>query len=348
MRKPLAFEEYHAYIETELQASLGPGNLSLYSMLRYHLGSVDAQGRPSEHHGGKFLRPTLCLSACKAVGGEPERAVPAAVAVELTHNFSLIHDDIQDISEYRRHRPTVWKVWGVPQAINAGDSIYALAYLEVLRLLNRGVPEKRVLSAVQILGQACRLICEGQYLDISFESRHSVTVDEYMQMISGKTGALMEASTHLGALVGTVDDKLVECLAGFGRHLGTAFQIQDDILGIWGGVEETGKSQYDDILRRKKTLPVIFGLAHPEGMAGEELSALYRRPDMSLADAARVASLLEGSGARDHARRVVEQHRQLAMRELGSAPVSEGVTELMGILDFVLGQSVLNEDGSRP
>lgn len=336
MRRPLVFETYYAQIETELRASLESGRLPLYDIIRYHLGWVDAQSQPVQHPGGKLLRSTLCLSSCKAAGGDPEKAMPAAAAVELVHNFSLIHDDVQDVSVLRRHQLTVWKVWGVAQAITAGDSMYALAHIELLSLSEHGVSEKRVLSAARALWQACRLLCEGQYLDVLYETRQEITADEYMQVVTAKTGALMGASAELGALVGSEDSGLVACLASFGRHLGVAFQIHDDILGIWEEVGTTGKSRYDDIVRRKKTLPVIFGLAKAGDAARRELLALYAKPDLTLKDAERVASILEATGARARAGEVVEQHKQLAMRELAAAKNSGGASELMEILDFVL------------
>ncbi|MBI2958353.1 MAG: polyprenyl synthetase family protein [Chloroflexi bacterium] len=336
MKKPVVFDKYHACIEAELRASLDASSLPLYDMLRYHLGWLDVHGRPETRHRGKLLRSTLCLSANKACGGDPGDAVPAAAAVELVHNFSLIHDDVQDGSEYRRHQPAVWKVWGVAQAITAGDTMYALAHLEIPRLSCRGVAGSRVLASAEALGQACRSLCEGQYLDVLYERRSRVTMAEYMRMVSGKTGALMGAAARIGALVATEDQTLVECLASFGEHLGIAYQVLDDMIGIWEEVGRTGKSRYEDILKRKKTLPVIYGLTQAAAPASTELAAVYSKDEMSLEDAERVAELLERAGARDHASRVVEQHRKLAVQELAAAPGPAGVDELLEIVDFVL------------
>lgn len=336
MRKPLVFETYYPRIEEELRASLEPGQLPLYDMIRYHLGWVDAQAQPAQRSGGKLLRSTLCLSSCRASGGDPDRALPAAAAVELVHNFSLIHDDVQDISAYRRHQLAVWKVWGVAQAITAGDSLYALAHLELLRSAERGVPVGRVLDAAAALGRACRLLCEGQYLDILYETRREITANEYMEVVGAKTGALMGAASELGALVATEDDGVVNCLAAFGKHLGVAFQIHDDMLGIWEEVGTTGKSRYDDIMRRKKTLPVILGFARADDTARRELLALYAKPDLTLKDAEKVASILEGTGARAMSMEIVEQHKQRAVCELASARDAIGAREMMDILDFVL------------
>ncbi len=336
MPKPLAFEKYCSMIEAELRASIGANPLPLYDMLQYHLGWVDAEGRPVREVSGKYLRPTLCLSSCLAAGGEPTNAVAAAAALELVHNFSLVHDDIQDKSDYRRHRPTVWKVWGVAQAIDAGDSMYALAQLEVLRLCEKGVPPERVVGAARMLGQACRSLCEGQFLDIRFESQPDVSVDEYMEMVSGKTAALISASASIGALVASGDARVAGCMSSFGKHLGIAFQIRDDILGIWEDPGHTGKTRFEDIFSRKKTLPVIYGMARAAGSTGERLSSLYRRVTMTLEDAEEIASILDQNGARSQATSLVEQHKRLAINELASAPNQVGVQELMDIVDFVL------------
>ena len=216
-------------------AALMPGTedtVPFYGMLRYHLGWVDEQLRKVNADTGKRIRARLCLLACEAVGGDPGQALPAAVAVELVHNFSLIHDDIQDRSEYRRHRRTVWAVWGEPQAINAGDDMFVLAQLA---LVDGELDNPRVtVHAVRALNQACRMLCEGQYLDLDFERRPTITLQDYYGMIERKTAALLGASCQLGALYGGAGPSVVAALSSFGKQLGIAFQIRDDYLGIWG------------------------------------------------------------------------------------------------------------------
>ncbi|MDO8472972.1 MAG: polyprenyl synthetase family protein [Dehalococcoidia bacterium] len=336
MLKPSVFDKYRAAVEVELHASLATGSLPLYDMLRYHLGWTDVQGRPAKQTGGKFLRPTLCLSSCMATGGDAEKALPSAAAVELVHNFSLIHDDVQDVSDYRRHQLAVWKVWGVAQAITAGDSMYAFAHLEILQLSRRGVPAHRVLASSEALGQACRYLCEGQYLDVLFEGKQDVSVDEYLQMITDKTAALMGTATRLGAIAATDDKSTIECLSRFGHHLGIAFQVHDDVLGIWQSFGKTGKPQFNDILRRKKTLPVILGLTDSNASVSDALSRLYAKQDITQADAKEIAHLLESIGARERSLNMLKQHRQLAANELAAMPNSAGANELMEIMDFVL------------
>ena len=295
----------------------------LYHMIRYHLGWEDEQGLPlTGGAAGKGLRAALCLWACEAVGGPWSRALPAAVALELVHNFSLVHDDIQDGDVERRHRPTVWRLWGQPQAINAGDSLLVLGRRALLRLHDQGLPAPRVLLACRILDDACRELIEGQCLDLSFEATPGVSQEDYLEMIGKKTGALLEASLHLGAVVGSEDDALAGRLARCGRLLGLAFQIRDDILGVWGAAEVTGKPVAADIRRRKKCLPVVYALAVAKDKANEELLSLYAKDSLSDGDVARVLEIIEASGARDYCQGMAEERIAEALAELRGAAIS--------------------------
>lgn len=338
MGKPSVFDKYRAVIEGGLRASLAGGRLPLYDMVRYHLGWVDAQGHTMMQQGGKFLRPTLCLSSCLAAGGETDKAIPSAVSVELVHNFSLIHDDVQDVSDYRRHQLSVWKVWGVAQAITAGDAMYALAHLEILKLSRQGLSATGTLASSEVLGQTCRSLCEGQYMDVRFEDMQDVSVDAYLQMISDKTAALMGASTRLGAIAATEDESTIARLTSFGHHLGMAFQVHDDILGIWHSLDQTGKSQLSDLLRRKKTLPVIIGMTDANAYVRRALSRLYAKPEITMADAEEIAHLLESCGARERSLEMLEHHKRLAVSEIAVVANSTGANELLEIMDFVLAE----------
>ncbi|MBI2853762.1 MAG: polyprenyl synthetase family protein [Chloroflexi bacterium] len=336
MAKPEAFESYRTLIETELQSNLDCGRLGFYDMHRYHLGWVDDKGRAIERQGGKFIRSTLCLSSCKAAGGNISSALPAAAAVELVHNFSLIHDDIQDRSDLRRHRPAVWKVWGTAQGINAGDSMYAMAHVALTRLADRGVSDTKIVRAAATLGRTCLLLCEGQYQDILYEARHEISVEEYLDMVARKTGALMGASAELGALVGSYDDRVIEELGDFGIQVGIAFQAQDDVMGIWGREEETGKQQYDDIVGKKKTLPVIYALKKAGRPARQKLLSVYAEETVSLEDAAGIVDILHDCGAYDYSRNIANQHLQRALANLEHVPNSQGKKELVDIASFLI------------
>ena len=260
-------EEYLAALEDELRRLvLSPSSAyeAYYGMFRYHLGWTNTNFAETRTDSGKRIRPLLCLLSCEAVCGDWQRALPVAAAIELAHNFSLIHDDIEDVSDERRGRQAVWKVWGLAQGLNAGDGMFVLARLALDKLCERGLSGDKCSAVSCIFDAATLSLCQGQFLDLGFESRLDVTVDEYIQMIRGKTAALMSASTRLGAMLGTDDTKLIKALAGFGENIGLAFQMTDDILGIWGDPSVTGKSAATDILSKKKSLPAITGLQHPQ------------------------------------------------------------------------------------
>ncbi|HID86909.1 MAG TPA: polyprenyl synthetase family protein [Anaerolineae bacterium] len=307
---------YAPAVEAEMQAVLATPHPSLapfYNMMGYHLGWLDQRFQPTEARTGKRVRPALCLLACEALGGDPETALPAAAAIELVHNFSLIHDDIEDGSATRRGRPTVWSVWGEPHAINVGDGMLILARLALHRLAERGVEAARIQAIARVLDEACLALCQGQYLDLSFEERLDVTIEEYLAMVEGKTAALLSAATRIGAMLADDDKELILRYRRFGRHLGIAFQIVDDILGLWGDEAVTGKSAVDDILSKKKTLPIVYAL---EQERGEELRAMYRREALSKEDVRAVLAILDEVGARGYAQRLAEGHRQRALAEL--------------------------------
>jgi len=279
------------------------------------MGWQDEQGQPCSRESGKFIRSTLCLLSCQAVGGDTSQVVPAAAAVELIHNFSLIHDDIEDASYERHHRPTVWRLWGQSQAINAGDAMFTLAYLALLRLKERGIADEKVTGSTKMLSLACLDLCEGQCLDIEYENRLDITIEDYLDMVAKKTAALLAASTSLGAYLGGKDGKSEDFFYLFGKELGIAYQICDDILGIWGVEASTGKSA-SDIPQRKKTLPVVYGLQSSEGEVRDKLERLYARKSIEGEDITEVTKVLEQLGARDYAENLAEQYYYKALAHL--------------------------------
>ncbi|MEE9248432.1 MAG: polyprenyl synthetase family protein [Dehalococcoidia bacterium] len=316
MGLPKAFQRYRPVLDASIKAAFEGRDLFLYDMQRYHMGWVDEEGGPFDGPG-KCLRPLMCLLACEAVGGVWQKALPAATALELVHNFSLIHDDIQDGDTERRHRPTVWHRWGMAQGINAGDSMRGLGTLAILKGSTEHHPPCRVLAALEALENASLEMIEGQYLDISYEHQTSITIDEYLDMVSKKTGALMECSFYLGALLGTDNPDTVESLRRCGRELGLVFQIRDDTLGVWGVEECIGKSVASDIRRKKMCLPVVYALQTASGADQQYLHRLYedRRPAQD-EEVDEVLAILDRLRAMAHCQSLAQEHCQGALAAL--------------------------------
>src|SRR5262245_56955252 len=292
------FSRHAAALERELRAAVPSAARSgLYTMLAYHLGWVDAEGRPVEVGGGKRLRPTLLLLACQAAGGDPAVATPAAAAVELLHNFSLIHDDIQDRSLERRHRPAVWAVWGVAQAINAGDAMHAAAARTALRCADGGADPRAALEVGALLHECCLRLVEGQYLDLQFERRQDVTAEQYLDMIDGKTGSLIATSVEMGALLAGAASAR-ERWRGFGLDLGRAFQVVDDVLGVWGDAAVTGKPAADDVYKGKRALPFLLARDRLPSGDATRLEALYAPTERTPEQVAEAIALMDRAGAR--------------------------------------------------
>jgi geranylgeranyl diphosphate synthase type I len=295
-----------------------PSTHGLYEMVRYHL-ALDGSGAS----GGKRLRPLLGLLAFASITGEHRRALPGAAAVELGHNFSLVHDDIEDGDRERRHRPTLWTVHGVPQAINTGDTLFSLSRIALHRLTDLGFSDAKVLRLMRLYDETCLALCEGQYLDIATsQSDELMSVEAYFDMIGRKTAALIAASIEAGALLATDDEAVIARYRAFGWALGIAFQINDDLLGIWGAEQSTGK-EASDIARRKKTLPVIYAFEHAGPEDRTRLAALYGNGGPSQADVAEIVAILERTGARDYTRDQARRHRDEALAELDAAGVVE-------------------------
>ena len=303
-----------ATIRASLERSEGPGGGLLSDMLAHHLGwfehAVEAGALLDSGVMGKLVRPRLCLLSCRAIGGDEQAAVPAAAAVEMIHNYTLIHDDIEDRDEVRRGRPTLWKVYGEAQAINAGDYLHSLAYVTLMtNLAGAKVDPERSLKALWALSIAGERLCAGQAHDIALQSREGVPEDEYLEMVTNKTGALMSAAASMGALLGGASNERAGAFGRFGEQLGVAFQIRDDILGIWGDPEKTGKPVGADLARKRCSYPVIWALARPEGPdRGAILAAPRDSSPTALADA---VAALERLGARARADQLAgEMHRQ--------------------------------------
>jgi geranylgeranyl diphosphate synthase type I len=320
-------------IEGELQRQIkrldGSRTRPFHEMLTYHMGWT-GEGYSSVAQG-KRIRPLLVLLTCASCNADWIPALPAAAAVELVHNFSLVHDDIQDNSEKRRGRLSVWKKWGMPQAINAGDALFVLSNQAILDL-STAYPAGTVLKAASILYATCLDLTRGQYLDMSYETRTGVTIEDYWPMVSGKTASLLAACAALGALLGGVDESAQEAYRSFGHYLGLAFQVQDDLLGIWGDAALTGKSSESDLVTGKKSLPVLYALGK-NGSFGQRWAQGSVQPE----EVPHLAAQLTKEGAKSFTQETTDRITDLALQSLRAVdPQGESGEALFELVNRLL------------
>lgn len=327
-----ALTRHRDAVVQEMRDTLRTCQGPLYAMQRYHLGWEDADGAAVTASSGKMFRPALLLLCCEALGGEVERALPGAAAVELLHNFSLIHDDIEDDSHTRHNRRTVWDVWGLANGVNAGDSMFTMARLALHRLNAHDYTLQTVLNAFVLLDRTSQQLCEGQDADLRFERRIEVSMDEYLAMIAGKTGALISACAALGALLADAPSEQVALFGRFGRLLGRSFQVQDDVLGVWGSEARTGKPAGDDIRSRKKAYPAVraFATANPEDRA--VLAELYAQPDPDGATVPQVLAIFDRVGVRADAEAAARAAADEALALLERVTLREPAREQLAAL----------------
>jgi geranylgeranyl diphosphate synthase type I len=310
-------------IEQDMRSSatllLDQQPVNIHDLVAFHLGWETAEPAAS----GKRIRPLLLLLCCAAAGGDWETALPAASAVEWLHNFSLVHDDIEDDSRTRRGRETLWARYGVPLALNAGDALFALSRFAAYRLLENGFRPELVLELNRRFDRTSLLLTQGQHQDMVFEDRDDVTVTEYLEMIEKKTAALIECACACGAsLVGAELDQVTQ-YAAFGKNLGLAFQILDDQLGIWGNPRETGKARGDDILARKKSLPILLGLQHSEDFRSQWQGTI------TLDELELAIGLLEEAGIRQETQSYADRYNQAALDALALAQPANEAGEIL-------------------
>jgi geranylgeranyl diphosphate synthase, type I len=304
--------------------SVGREYAELREMLSYHMGWEGEGAGPDAR--GKRIRPMLVLLCAECTNGNWKAALPAAAAVELIHNFSLIHDDIQDQSPLRRGRPTVWKKWGIAQAINAGDVMYTQSFF-ALRGLAETVSLTAAFEAHSILEDTCLRLTEGQYLDMAYESKPVLPMTAYWPMISGKTSALLGCCAEFGALSAGADPERRENFRQFGISLGLAFQVLDDWLGIWGDEEMTGKSAQGDLVSGKKTLPVVYALEQ-----GGDFARRWIQGSITAADVPEAVRMLDAVGAGtftlEKASELTHQAQAALKRAVPDDEASTGLREL--------------------
>ncbi len=366
--KSIVFQRYHREILQELHRAFLPQNISLaegvnydallkiYGQMQYHLGWLDQQLRPADGHPGKLLRPKLLLLSYElawAQGQTPstnppalplQPALPAAAAVELAHNFTLLHDDIQDGDVERRHRPTVWSVWGIPEAILVGDALLALTRLHLWKVLDKGVEPATALNLAKLFDTALLKLTEGQYLDMSFERQQQVSLSSYEEMISRKTGILMRCATEMGAILGTSNLEIIEGLSRFGHALGLAFQVRDDMLGVWATEAELGKLPAGDIYRRKKSLPILHAFRYAQPGDQQAIAKIYNQDTpITQEQAQEVLAIFVRTQTREYCNQFLAQQCQQARLALAQvATISNELatrarTDLEAIINFVQG-----------
>lgn len=348
-------QRYQHLIDTALRkaidqasnASTIPALDAYYGQMRYHLGWVDTSLAPVSSNTGKLLRPILLLLAYEAAGAwglantdladttHIQRALPVAVAIELIHNFTLIHDDIEDGDTERRHRPTLWKLWGIPQAINTGDGMFALSRQILWDTLDNGVESALAVRLGSIFDRTVQTIAEGQYLDLSFETRQDVSVAMYVDMIRRKTAALMSSAAEMGALLGTRDQETIDRLRAFGQTIGVAFQVRDDILGVWASTAELGKTVAGDIYRRKKSLPILHALEHASEQDQQVLRTLYQQEaTITQEQLDTILSILEHTQTKNYCRKFLSEQCQFAYKALASVPHNNNLISTRAINDL--------------
>ena len=319
---PSMFDQYGGYVQDALRSNLDLRGLAVYDLLRYYMGWADEDGAPIAAMTGKAVRPTLCLFGCEAVGGSVNLAIPAAVALEFIHNFSLVHDDIQDEDETRHNRKTLWAIWGKPKALVAGNVLRVVADIALHALEREGLEPKRSLTAVGLLTESYLEMIEGQYLDLSYEGRPDISMDDYLRMISRKTGALLRCSLNLGAAVGTDDQETIAAIRECGRALGYVFQIRDDVLGVWGEEEITGKPVGADIRRKKNSYPVVYTMEAAADADKDYISSIYLKPELDEEDVDSALAIMERVGVRERAQTEAARWADSAMQSIAALELS--------------------------
>lgn len=319
-----------AALKEAVQPADGPRHELLREMLAYHMG-WEGEGAGAKA-SGKRVRPTLVLLSNAAAGGDWHKALPAAAAVEVLHNFSLIHDDIQDNSEQRRGRPTLWAKWGVPQALNAGDAMFALAHMSLEGLEKTTSPEI-YLEGARLLPRTSLQLTQGQHLDLAYEQMGKLDIDAYWPMIWGKTATLVATCARLGALVAGATGAKLKAYMVFGEKLGLAFQVHDDLLGIWGDPDQLGKSVHSDLVSGKKSLPVLYALKK-----NGEFARRWNNGGIAPSEVNGLADLLEAEGGRAFARGEAEKLTAEALTALRAAEPEKAAGEALEELAEELGR----------
>jgi geranylgeranyl diphosphate synthase type I len=332
METPNSLIKYQKIILDDLREMI-PDDKSLFKMIQYHLGWLDKGFNQAETSPGKLSRPALTLLTAEAFGGEVAKVLPAATAIQIFHDFTLMHDDIEDGDPVRRHRETVWKVWGIPRAINAGDAMYTLNFKSLLRLT-----EKRD-EVISLLLNSYLKIVAGQELDLSFVQKRvaEVSVENYFEMIEGKSAELIAASAQTGALLAGASGKDQEGIYNYGLNLGLGYQVYDDMVSIWGTTANSGKVELGDIVEKKKTLPLICLYDSVNEEDRKNLDLIYSAEKISAEKANEVKLMMENYGIKEKVKNKVKEFKASATEALSDLPIAEDFKEeYLSVLNWLI------------
>ena len=316
--------EYEAEVEAELRAMFRSRNMGLYEMLRYHMGWESDSGESSASSVGRRIHGVVCLAACEALEGDPSLCLPGAAAVELTHAFVQIHDDVQSGNPRREGMDAVWWKWGPAQAINAGDAMYALARIALFRLEERGATPEMTFRAVQILDEMSLALCEGRFHDLESQERIDMSVDAYLTLSSDKTASLYAGAAKLGALAAGADDSLSYRLAEFASRIGLARQIHDDLNELRDGQEPSL-----EVMNKKKLLPVVYSIQQADVSTKRRIGDIYFKRVLDPTDVAALRAILEESGGLRFAEDTARKLRQEALDSIDRTTLQPSSKDLL-------------------
>jgi len=326
------FDPQLTALEAEMKDVFASREGFLYDLLRYHMGWTDQRGAALNSPPRLHFQSMLTLVCCQALSGDFSAALPAAAGVELVHNYTLVHGDVQSNRAVSDDRPSVWWVWGPAQAINVGDGLHALGRNTIMRLAQRGIPPERVLPAVTSLDKACLALCEGQYMDLEFQDQLMVTSADYHNMIGRKTGALAGCATELGAIAAGADNDVCAAFQKMGHGLGMAWQISLDIADLWGRGDDGMTSS--NMLNKKKSLPLIYALENSPLSDKRALGNVYMKRVLQPEDVSQVMGILNQTGARPFAQARAQELAQEALSETGLS--DEELQPLKDLTDWAL------------
>ena len=307
-KHPSFLNRYQENISKNMKNAFSGHDMPIYDHLKYFLGWTDVNGNKIKDYSGKILRSSLCLLTSDSLNGDLRTSLRAAVALEFVHNFSLIHDDIEDQDKFRRHRLSLWAIWGIPSAIVSGNALLTLGNLEIGNLTNEKLPLKMINKTQKLLTFSYLKMMEGQFLDIQYESKINISIPEYLRMIHLKTSTLLECSIILGVLTSNFnDDSLKSKFSSLGKILGNIFQIRDDVLGIWG-TDDTGKPIGSDIKKKKKSLPIIHGLTHQNSSISKKIHDFLSQEFISDSEVNHVIDILNEAGSKTYCQELIKEY----------------------------------------